>query len=209
MTYQKECAIVLTHILVDTSMKYSLFLVLLFSSCTWAQEQTFTVRVGRLTLGHVTTHRTPESIRLESRVKVPLALLTLRVGYVVNSQFLPTRQLRRSHVDAETNRGKFFTRTDEAPKGYRMTTEQHGKSIEEFISKPIHWTVTRLFYEEPIGIQEVYAEYYGTFMPVKPRREGEYVVEWGKNRDIYVYRKGQLVKIIKENPWKDFEIHRN
>jgi hypothetical protein len=112
-------------------------------------------------------------------------------------------------VDAETNRGKFFTRTDEMPKGYRMTTEQHGKSVEEFISKPIHWTVTRLFYEEPVGVTEVYAEYYGTFIPIKPRGTGEYVVQLVKNRDVYVYQKGQLVKIMKENPWKDFEIHRN
>jgi hypothetical protein len=84
-TYQKECVIVLTDILVDTNMKYSLFWVLLYSSCAWAQEQTFTVRAGRHTLGHVTTHRTAENIRLESRVKVPLVLWTLRVGYIVNS----------------------------------------------------------------------------------------------------------------------------
>lgn len=191
-------------------MKYWVLWSLLGWHTAAAQEQAFTVRVGGLTLGQLSTQREVGKIRLESRVRVPLALFTLKVGYVVDSRFGPGHRLIRSRVDAETNRGTYFTRTElDEPRGYRMTTEQYGKTAEQQILHPIHWTVTRLFYEEPVGISEVFAEYYGTFMPIKPRGVGEYVVQWGKNRDVYVYQKGLLIKIKKENPWKNFEIRRN
>lgn len=191
-------------------MKNVWWIGLFYWQISLAQEQSFTVHVGGLRLGQVTTQRAAGRILLESRVRVPLALFTLKVGYVVDSRFGPAQRLIRSRVDAETNRGTFFTQTEgEEPQGYRMTTEQYGKTDEQRISQPIHWTVTRLYYEEPVGIQEVYAEYYGSFVPLKPRGPGEYVVASGKNRDIYVYHLGQLIKIKKENPWKDFEIRRN
>lgn len=173
-----------------------------------AQQQQFEIRIGGILLGHLQTQRSQEGIRLESRVRVPMALFTLRVGYVVHSQFGRDHVLVRSRVDAETNRGTFFTQTEPTSTGYVMTSEQWGKSVEEKWSKPIHWTVTRLFYEEPVGVREVYAEYFGTLMPLEVREPGQYVVQSGKNRDVYVYQKGRLLKIIKENPWKNFEIRR-
>ncbi len=180
----------------------------LFASNVWAQEQQFEIRMGSLNLGQLRSSRVGGVIRLESRVRVPLALFTLRVGYVVDSHFGTNHRLIRSRVDAETNKGTFFTTTEPQGKGYAMKSEQHGQTVEQTILQPIYWTVSRLFFEEPVGVREIYAEYYGTLMPLELRKPGHYVVTWGKNRDVYVYEKGRLQKIIKENPWKNFEIRR-
>ena len=189
-------------------MRQWIVILFLYSPALYAQEQRFEIRMGGLNLGQLHSSREAGRIRLESRVRVPLALFTLRVGYVVDSRFGANHQLIRSRVDAETNKGTFFTTTEPTGKGYAMKSEQYGETVEQTISKPIYWTVSRLFFEEPVGVREVYAEYYGTLMPLEVRGPGQYVVRWGKNRDVYVYQKGQLQKIIKENPWKNFEIRR-
>lgn len=63
------------------------------------------------------------------------------------------------------------------------------------VKKPITYTTTQLFFEEPIGVKEVYVERLNIFAPLEYEGDGVYktVVDGGDN--YYRYENGVLVEL--------------
>lgn len=62
------------------------------------------------------------------------------------------------------------------------------------VQKRITYTTTRLFFEEPVGVDEVYVERLNVFVPIQYEGDGVYktVIEGGDN--YYHYENGILVE---------------
>lgn len=66
--------------------------------------------------------------------------------------------------------------------------------VKEKVSKPITFTTTQLFFEEPVGVAEIYVERLNIFAPIIKKDEGLYktVIEGGDN--YYRYENGVMVE---------------
>ena len=190
-----------------------IFFLLTFASSSFSQQRTYAIEVAGVQVGKMTANRTNASsgqhqYELTSKVRVNLLVFVLEVGYQVNSLFLGKQPyLVKSMVQAKTNKGTFNTSTELIREFiYQIDSEQPKKQITKQETGKIDWTVSRLFFEEPISQKRIYAEYYADFLQIIPLGGGKYKSILGKNEDIYLYKKGELVQITKKNPLKDFKI---
>lgn len=195
-------------------MKIPILLSLLFFSLTsYAQRRTYSIEVAGVHVGTMTAKRTPVAMNqhqyeIISKVRVNLLVFVLEVGYQVNSLFSGKQpHLLTSKVQAKTNKGTFQTNTELIEEFiYQITSEQPKKQLAKKEKGKIDWTVSRLFFEEPISQNRIYAEYYGDFLQIIPLGSGRYKTILDKNEDIYTYKHGELIHITKKNPLKDLKI---
>ena len=191
-----------------------IFFLFSFVSSSFSQQRTYAIEVAGVQVGTMTAKRTnafssQHQYELTSKVRVNLFVFVLEVGYQVNSLFLGKQQpyLVKSMVQAKTNKGTFTTSTELIREFvYQINSEQPKKQITKQETGKIDWTVSRLFFEEPISQKRIYAEYYADFLQIIPLGGGKYKTILGKNEDIYLYKRGDLVQITKKNPLKDFII---
>lgn len=143
---------------------------------------------------------------LVSDVKVNFLIYKLRIYYKVVDVFR-RGQLQRSTVDAHTNRGDFSSQTEWQTDHYTITAEQYKYSYRAVERNPIVLTVTNLYFAEPAGQPTAFAEYFGDYFSLLPgKAPGAYLARRDGREDEYQYERGQLVKIIKRNPLKNFVI---
>ncbi len=161
------------------------------------------IRVGKMTATRTHGPDKTTQYRLISDVKVNFILFLLKIYYEVNTRQTEDH-LVSARVDARTNRGNFYTLTTRSADGYHVESRQHKSEINKVITEKIEHTVINLFFQEPAAIDKAYAEYYGDFFHLKKVSEGKYIARMGDHQDTYFYQGGQLVKIIKKNPVKDF-----
>ncbi|WP_128546093.1 DUF6134 family protein [Larkinella soli] len=131
----------------------------------------------------------------------------IRINYKTSTR-TDARQLLRSEVEAHTNRGDFLTTTAWQDDHYDIRADQYKYTYKSTETQPIDFSLTRMYFEEPVGRKRVYAEYFGKFATIEPTRKGSYIVRIEDREDEYFYEKGQLVKIVKENSVKNFILKR-
>ncbi|MFC3809729.1 DUF6134 family protein [Lacihabitans lacunae] len=140
---------------------------------------------------------------LVSNVDIDFIIFKLRLNYDVKSVF-DKKYMQSSNVLAKSNKGTFYTKTHQSGQGYKIDSEQKDGKVNKYLDGLAESSSSSLYFHEPIGIHQVYAEYYGDFIKIKRIREGVYEGELGKNKDVYYYQNHKLVKVVKKNPIKDF-----
>lgn len=76
--------------------------------------------------------------------------------------------------------------------GSNYQINNDGKTLEE--SKPIRFTTTSFFFEEPKNIKEAYVERLQTFVPIVKESEGVYSTKVDGGTNYYTYKDGKLVE---------------
>lgn len=186
--------------------------VFLFFSAAKAQteKKVYNIEVAGITVGKMTAVKNRKSEQvvnytLTSDVKINFLVYLLKIFYQVN-EVQSDHQLVSAKVDAHTNKGDFYTRTEKRESGYHVESKQHKSEVDKMIAGPVDLTLINLYFEEPVGHKRVFAEYYGDFFTITKLSEGKYSARLDKHHDTYFYKNGKLMKIIKENPVKDFAI---
>ena len=123
------------------------------------------------------------------------------------------------HVETDTkvingNRilieGTAYRHTNRGPGDIHATTKRLGakkyeldrngtKSLYEL--EEITFSVTDLFFEEPVGLQNIFSNMFAEMVPLKKLGSGKYQVTTpDKKTTIYTYSNGKLVIIESETP---------
>ena len=63
-----------------------------------------------------------------------------------------------------------------------------------------------MYFSEPTGRQRIYAEYFGDYFLMKTSPRPSYEAKLGDREDEYIYEGGRLVRVIKKNTLKNFNI---
>ena len=72
--------------------------------------------------------------------------------------------------------------------------------IEKLENQDIWFTVSKLYYHEPIGINTIFSERFGEFLTLE-KQENKYILTKPDGREnIYFYDKGICRKVIVDNP---------
>ena len=176
-----------------------------------AETRRFAIEVAGARIGTMTVVRQPmpgnEVIYTQiSDVQVNFLIYKLKVYYKVNSLFR-RGQLISATVEAHTNKGNYASSTVWKGDHYDIEANQYKYIRKTTERRMIDYTVTMLYFSEPTGKQQVYAEYFGDYFTLTPTAPSGYRARLADREDEYVYEQGRLVKVIKKNALKNFVIH--
>ncbi|MGA0559929.1 DUF6134 family protein [Larkinella sp. VNQ87] len=176
------------------------------------QTRKYDIEVAGLRIGnmHITQTSSPTALVYDLISDVEFWFFgKIKVYYKTVSRHDPaTRQLLRSDTDAKTSRGNYQTDIVWQNGRYDINANQYKYQRKATDSQPIEFTISRLYFEEPVGLNRVFAEYFGNYASVEPTKKGSYRVRIDDREDEYFYEKGQLVRIVKKNPIKNYTIRR-
>lgn len=172
----------------------------------------FAIEIAGIRVGTVTAVREEKPgnravITTISDVKIRLLVYTIKVYYKAITQFDRSR-LTSSFVDAHTNRGNYMAKTDWTGNQYDVVAHQYKYDHTATIRDPIDNTLLGLYFAEPIGRKRIYSEYFGDFFSVEKTGPGQYTTRLDEKEDEYVYKNGQLAKVIRHNKIKNFVLTR-
>ena len=140
-----------------------------------------------------------------SDVQVNFLVYKLTIYYKVISR-LKSGQLMLATVEAHTNKGNYSSRTEWTGNHYEIKASQYKYDHKSIEARPIDFTIAMLYFSEPTGRQQVYAEYFGDYFILTPSRRPGYRAKLVGHEDEYIYEKGRLVQIIKKNALKNFNV---
>ena len=163
------------------------------------------IRVGTLTAIRQRQAVNRTTYTLISDVKVNLLVYTVKIYYKVISQF-EGKKLMLSTVDAHTNRGDFASRTEWKGDHYAITADQYKYKKQTVEPNLIDYSLSSLYFSEPVGRNKVYSEYFGDYFTFSHTAKGTYQARLNNRQDDYLYENGQLVKVVKHNSLKNFVI---
>ncbi|GAB4000811.1 hypothetical protein GCM10028807_54910 [Spirosoma daeguense] len=163
------------------------------------------IKVGTMTANRQQRDKQTVVFTLVSDVKVNFLVYKIKIYYKVIS-LVQQGKLIRSTVDAHTNQGNFSSRTEWKGDHYEITADQYKYTRTASETRRIDYTVTDMFYTEPTGRNRAYSEYFGDYFTLTSPAKGTYQAKLNDREDEYLYENGQLVKIIKKNPLKNFII---
>lgn len=175
----------------------------------------YAIDVAGIRVGTMTATRQKQAdglavFTLISDVSVNFLIYKLRIYYKVTNR-VRDGNLLLSTVEARTNKGDFSSRTEWKTDHYAIVADQYKHHLTATEPYPIQYTVTNLFFSEPVGRNTAFAEYFGDYFALSATSPGHYNARRDANTDSrrtdeYIYEKGRLVKIIKKNPFKNFVI---
>lgn len=177
-----------------------------------ADTRRYGIEVAGLRVGTMTATRQPQAgpdltYSLTSDVRVNFLFYHLKIYYKVVNR-VHNGQLLLSTVEAHTNQGDFASRTEWKGDHYDIVAEQYKHHYRATEPRPITYTVTDLFFGEPVGRPKAFAEYFGDYFTLGRGAAAAYRAHRDGREDEYQYANGQLVTIIKKNPLKNFIIRR-
>ena len=162
-------------------------------------------RIGTLSVTRQVLPGNEVSYTQVSDVQVNLLIYRVKVYYKVMSLFRGG-QLMSATVDAHTNKGNYASSTVWKGDHYDIEASQYKYARKTTEQQKIDYTVTMLYFSEPTGRQQVYAEYFGDYFKLLPKARSDYRARLDDREDEYIYEQGRLVKVIKKNALKNFVI---
>ena len=161
------------------------------------------IRVGTMTAIRQQHADDRSTYTLISDVKVKLLVYTITIYYKAITQFTG-KKLMLATVDTQTNRGSYTSRTEWKGDHYAISAIQYKYDRQAIERQTIDFSVSSLYFYEPTGRHNVYAEYFGDYFIVSKTAPGTYRALLDDREDEYIYEKGRLVKVIKHNKLKNF-----
>jgi hypothetical protein len=162
-------------------------------------------RIGTMNVAQITS---PTSLVYDQVSDVEFWFFgKIKVYYKTISRHDPaSRQLLHSDIDAMSNHGNYQSDIVWQKDHYDINVRQYKYERKATEPQPIDFTTMRLYFEEPVGRNRVFAEYFGNYATIEATKKGSYRIRVADREDEYFYEKGQLIKIIKKNSIKNFVI---
>ena len=112
----------------------------------------------------------------------------------------------RTYSHSKTNRGNFVSKVNWKDNAYQVNANSYKYTNKKAVSGPLSWCSSKLFFQEPTGQEIFISEVYGVTAPIRKTGPGEYTVSVEGNTNRYYYRQGKLVKIVVDNPIKNYQV---
>lgn len=181
------------------------------SGLGFAQTQThhYAIEIAGVKVGTMTATRQQQGNQVIystlSDVKVNLLIYNVKIYYKTDCRF-QDGQLMLSTVEARTNRGNFFSKTEWKGDHYDIVADQYKYNRRTTLKEKIDFSVTTLYFSEPVHRSKVFAEYFGDYFNVTKTSQGRYRTNFEDREDEYIYQQGVLTRIIKKNAVKNYVI---
>ncbi|PWJ59019.1 hypothetical protein CLV98_103392 [Dyadobacter jejuensis] len=169
----------------------------------YAQERFFTVQVGGKNVGQLTVFPMDTNLnRRFQRVESEFKFLFQEGKYSNRSAYANGLLLHSTSIHSLNGEMKEKTVTKYTiNKTYDILffNADGSKKDTRQIVKPIYNTITNLYYQEPVGLKQVYSERFAEFCSIVPLSKQQYAVTMPDGKlNIFSYRSGQFIEMETE-----------
>lgn len=162
-------------------------------------------KIGTLSAIHIKA-KNIDYYTIVSNVEVSL-LIKVKVYYKTETVYKDD-MLIKSTVNSIVNGKKYNSFTKWNGERYSINCETHKYKFEDSTrTKPINWSVSKLYFNKPQNSTEVFAETYGQTSYLKLNNNGFFLFEIPNSKQLYAYsieNKFDAVEMI--NPIKNFKV---
>ena len=171
---------------------------LLTSGDLFSQKIRYTMQVNGREMGELQVERRFENeieiITSRTNVKVDFLIKRMEVFSLIHTEYeggLLQKAETRKVVNGEDK---------EFSKIYRVRTGYHFKNHEDELKNlphsSINFTVNRLFFQEPVNLNQVFSERFGKYLKIEKAGPGYYLLHVpDEDPNGYYYKNGQFVKL--------------
>lgn len=173
------------------------FALLFFHQLAFAQDASFTVKHNDKNIGSINVSRgvknNIEYFSVDSKVSYRMIIkinrhttmsATYKGGVLLSgsSEIIVNDSVDKKSITTFTNGG--------------YEVEVNGNFYKKLEKKSIRFSIPKLYFSEPRGIEEVYSEYFMKMIPLEALGESKYVLQLdGNDENTYHYINGVLSKI--------------
>ena len=155
-----------------------------------AQQLHYLVRLGDEPMGDMRATKTigsKEKYLIESKIKID-KMIKFDLIYTIESIFEKNILLLSNVIETANGKTQTNSETKRNSTGYSVTTKKETKTI---IHKGITYNLSKLYFEEPLGIKLIWSDSFGEMLTLKPSGEHRYelILPNGKS-SFYSYIKG-------------------
>jgi hypothetical protein len=193
----------LRYFQIFTSVKFLLIILssIYLSTHLLANQISYVIKSKDHTeLGNLVVNRTiengKEEILVHSEIKVK-KLITVVISYSLHSSFQKKTLITNDIITFRNRMPQDIMSTRKRDDGYLFT-----KNSKETKVKNFNFCESMMYFNEPIGHNEVYSEFDGVFKPIQRfKKEKRYDLTNPKNKNVssYYYSDGILEKAVVEH----------
>jgi len=170
--------------------------MLLISTYSKAQKIDFWIIHSSDTVGVLNVERKPSSsllnYKLYSKVDVTFIVHLLIINNM--SVIYDNGKLISADVLQKSNKGVFDANIKAKYERSRYHVLKNGSDY--FVNeKEITWSVSRMYFEEPIGVKAVYAEDNGKMVDLEPKLKGQYSLKVSFP-SVFSYKNGIMFQMV-------------
>lgn len=181
------------------SFLISALLLLHTASCP-AQKLKYTIRLKDELVGNMTaqrSHKPTTTIRINSLISME-KMIKIEFQYIMESTYQKGKLLVSRTIQKINGQEQVNTSTTLDNNQYRVISKS-GNST--YNSSAIQFNLCRMYFEEPVGIKEVWSDTFGKMLSLKPAGKNRYelVLPDGKS-NYYTYYKGICTLVETETP---------
>ncbi|HEV7230991.1 MAG TPA: DUF6134 family protein [Bacteroidia bacterium] len=192
--------------------RFFFFLLLL----TWnarIQAQTsrlFDIEIAKIKVGNLIVEKVAKdslSIYIFKSEVDAWLLVRIRVSHLITCVYRNDKLLKANIHSVINN--KTYVSTVEWKKDhydYDCSTYKYHKAGST--TENIDFSVVKMYFAEPLGKKQIFAENYGLFAPLQYLPHSEYRIDVEKNRNTFQYLNGTLQKVEMETPLFNYTIRR-
>lgn len=170
----------------------------------------YTIEVAGINIGTLYTSKVTKGdltfYYFESNVSVWLFMqitVTHEMACVYNKNLLQTVD-----IHSFVNNEKYYSRIEWQNDHYKVDVKTYKYTNDKPLKDEIHFSVVKLFFEEPSEQKAVLADNYGVMAPVTVLKPNVYQVQVLDKKNKYTYKDGALVKAEMEGVIKNFVIRK-
>lgn len=189
-----------------------IFFCLLSLSCLadGNEKGKYSIEVAGINIGNLYTSKVSKGdltfYYFESKVSVWLFMqitVTHEMACVYNKNVLQTID-----IHSFVNNEKYYSRIEWQNDHYNVDIKTYKYTNDKPLKDEIHFSVVKLFFEEPSEQKTILADNYGVMAPVTVLKPNVYQVKVLDKKNKYTYKDGALVKAEMEGVIKNFIIRK-
>lgn len=139
-----------------------------------------------------------KSYQIESNIKVE-KMISVEMYYLIRSEFDKKGLVKSTAKETANGKEYMNTETTRQTEGYAVKTLKEQSQIK---GRQIAYNLCMIYFQEPIGVSEVWSDSFGEFFKIKPAGKNRYelLLPGGKS-SFYSYYKGICTSVETDMPF--------
>ena len=188
----------------------SLILCLLLLTLKAQSPCYFDIEVARVKVGNLVTERLQKDSLtfyiFTSEVDAWL-FVRVKVSHLITCVYKKDK-LIRADIHSVINKEKYVSHVEWKKDHYDYDCSTYKYHKSGTVYEDIDFSVVKMYFEEPLGKQKIFAENYGVFSQLMVLKPFTYRLDVEKNKNTFYYNMGNLQRVDMDTPLLHYTIKR-
>ncbi len=170
----------------------------------------FDIEVARVKVGNLVTEKIQKDSLtfyiFTSEVDAWL-IVRVRVSHLIVCVYKKDK-LIRADIHSVINKEKYVSHVEWKQDHYEYDCATYKYHKSGTLFEDIHFSVVKMYFEEPLEQQKIFTENYGVFSQLQRLKPSTYRLEVEKNKNTFYYNSSGLQRVDMETPLLHYSIRR-